>query len=74
MVSLGNVDVKMTVLPPWVVVIRTVDAGRVLPGAVETRVSVCVAPACVCVAPAIVVVIVPAARVVVCWLKLTVEM
>jgi len=47
-------------------VIKTVKAGSVLPGAVETKVCVSVAPACVRVAPAIVVVMVPAAKVVVC--------
>lgn len=72
-VSLGNVDVKMIVLAPWVVVIRIVEAGGVVPGAVETRVCVCVAPACVRVAPAIVVVIAPAAKVVVCWASEIVE-
>lgn len=64
-------EVKIIVLAPWVVVIRIVEAGRVDPGAVDTRVCVCVAPACVRV---IVVVIVPAAKVVVCWAKETVEM
>lgn len=64
-VSLGSVEVKTIVLAPCVVVMRTVDAGKVLPGAVETRVSVWVAPAWVMVAPAIVVVRVPAASVLV---------
>ena len=73
-VSLGNVEVKITVLAPWVVVIRIVEAGSVVPGAVDTRVCVCVAPACVRVAPAIVVVTVPSAKVVVCWARETVEM
>jgi hypothetical protein len=39
-VSLGSVEVKITVLPPCVVVIRTVEAGSVLPAAVETKVCV----------------------------------
>lgn len=39
-VSLGNVDVEIIMLAPWVVVIRIVEAGRVLPGAVETGVCV----------------------------------
>ena len=66
-------DVKIIVLAPWVVVIRIVEAGKVDPGAVEIRVCVSVAPACVRVAPAIVVVIVPAAKVVVCWAREIVE-
>jgi hypothetical protein len=73
-VSLGNVLVKITVLAPCVVVINIVEAGRVLPGAVETKVWVSVAPACVRVAPAIVVVIVPAAKDIVCWASEMVEM
>ena len=47
-VSLGNVEVKTIVLAPWVVVIRIVDAGSVVPAAVETRVCVCVAKVVVC--------------------------
>lgn len=39
-VCCGSVLVKIKVLGPWVVVIKIVEAGRVLPGAVETRVSV----------------------------------
>lgn len=57
--------VRIKVLASRVVVIKIVDTGKVLPGAVDTRVSVWVAPAWVIVAPAIVVVIVPTANVVV---------
>jgi hypothetical protein len=57
--------VRIRVLASCVVVIKIVDAGKVLPRAVETRVSVLVAPASVNVAPAIIVVIVSAANVVV---------
>jgi hypothetical protein len=57
--------VRTKVLASRVVVIKIVDAGKVLPGAVETRVFVSVAPVWVKVAPAMVVVIVPAANVVV---------
>jgi hypothetical protein len=57
--------VIITVLASRVVVSKIVEPGSVLPGAVDTRVSVAVAPAWVNVAPIIVVVIVPAAKVVV---------
>jgi hypothetical protein len=39
-VSLGNVEVKIIVLAPCIVVIRIVEAGRVDPGAVEIKVCV----------------------------------
>lgn len=53
-----SVLAKITVLAPCVVVIKIVEAGKVLPGAVDTRVSVRVSPAAVRVAPATVVTIV----------------
>jgi hypothetical protein len=59
-VCCGNVLVKITVLPSFVVVSKIVE-----PGAVDTSVSVAVAPAWVSVAPIKVAVTVSAAKVVV---------
>jgi hypothetical protein len=64
-VCCGSMLVIIKVLASFGVVNKTVEAGKVLPGAVDTIVSVAVAPAWVKVAPIKVSVIVPAGKVVV---------